>query len=369
MMTRRDAAPPRTATRRVAIVAGDGSSIRRTTAGLIAALTSNQHAVSCFAPAYEPHDRDEIEAAGGVLQALPEAPKGFRLFPGRARVTALAAQLSAWAPHAMIAIASPAVAEVLLAAKRARIARSIVLVDDLRPEDGAQLKRALELTDVAVFNNADHPKTLKGHGHLPADLSYTVVPGSGVDLQQFETAPLPPFGSGLVFLMVARRSGIRHVEGFGQAARLVKSRSPASRFLCAFETGATPEGIAAVASYADTVETVAPSADHRTAIAGCHVFVYLSDGEGMPSPVLQALAMGRPVISTDVPGCRDTVDEKVNGCLIPSADPEALAAALQTFLKRPDLIPHLARASRAKAERRFDATSVNAAMIELLRLA
>jgi glycosyltransferase involved in cell wall biosynthesis len=82
--------------------------------------------------------------------------------------------------------------------------------------------------------------------------------------------------------------------------------------------------------------------------------------------VLEALAMGRPVITTNAPGCRDTVDERVNGCLVSPGDPAALAAAMQTFLKRPDLIPHLARASRAKAERRFDATAVNATLIQIL---
>ncbi len=317
---------------------------------------------------FEPCDVERLEAAGATLQNLPAIPKGFQLFPGRARISALATKLRKLAPHALIAIAAPNVAEVLLAAKKARIPRSIALIDDLRTDDSAQLKRALELADVAVFGNEDHPKALRARGQLPSDLAYCVVPGTGVDLLRYASAPLPPFGTGLTFLMMANRNRARHLETFATAARLLKARAPAARFLYALDRDAGADTIAITPSHRETVELIEVGDDSRAAIAECHVFVYLSDGEGMPSAVLQALAMGRPIVTTDTPGCRDTVDDKVNGCLVAPADPTALAAALQSFLKRPDMIPHLARASRAKAERRFDAKRVNATLMELLRL-
>ena len=79
----------------------------------------------------------------------------------------------------------------------------------------------------------------------------------------------------------------------------------------------------------------------------------------MPQPVLEAMAAGRPIITSDIIGCRDTVDERVNGCLVKAGDAEALAVAMESFLKRPDLIPPIARASRAKAERFCSIASVN----------
>ena len=88
----------------------------------------------------------------------------------------------------------------------------------------------------------------------------------------------------------------------------------------------------------------------------------------MPQPVLQAMAAGRPILTTNIAGCRDTVDERVNGCLVAPRDAEALAEAMESYLKRPDLIPAMARASRAKAERFCTAASVKRSMMDMLRL-
>jgi glycosyltransferase involved in cell wall biosynthesis len=88
----------------------------------------------------------------------------------------------------------------------------------------------------------------------------------------------------------------------------------------------------------------------------------------MPRPLLQALTAGRPIVTTNIPGCRDTVDERVNGCFVAPRDADALADAMESYLKRPDLIPAMARASRAKAERFATAASVKRTMLELLRL-
>ena len=88
----------------------------------------------------------------------------------------------------------------------------------------------------------------------------------------------------------------------------------------------------------------------------------------MPRPLLQAMAAGRPIVTTNIAGCRETVDERVNGCFVAPRDADALADAMESYLKRPDLIPAMARASRAKAERFGTAASVKRTMLELLRL-
>jgi glycosyltransferase involved in cell wall biosynthesis len=75
------------------------------------------------------------------------------------------------------------------------------------------------------------------------------------------------------------------------------------------------------------------------------------------------MAMGRPVITTDAPGCRETVVEGENGFLVPVRDPEALAKAMLRFIENPQLVETMGRASRALAERRFDVNKVNAKML------
>jgi glycosyltransferase involved in cell wall biosynthesis len=99
------------------------------------------------------------------------------------------------------------------------------------------------------------------------------------------------------------------------------------------------------------------------------VFVLPAHEEGFAHEVAEAMACGRPAITTDVPGCRETVDERVSGVLVPPRDAMALASAIESFLRRPDLIPWMAQASRHKAERRFDAQAVNRTLLRLLGLA
>jgi glycosyltransferase involved in cell wall biosynthesis len=360
--------------------------------------------VFCLAYHFETADIAAIDLLGATRQQLAERPVGFQLFPLRARIAALTAQLTSFAPHAVLASGGAELPLLLQAAKRARVARTVALIDELpatlaaglistsafspmatrqsgpiigpalRPASGSatSLKRALQLADAAVFHNGDHVKDLKARGLLAADLAYTVLPGSGVDLARFTATPLPAFGGGLSFLMIAPLDRAHGVLDFCEAARQVKARAPSAQFRLAGRPSYRPDsiGMAQLAPYLDAVEYLGTIEDPRPVVASSHVFVYPAQhpplGEGMPPDVLEALAMGRPVITTNAPGCRDTVDERVNGCLVSPGDPAALAAAMQTFLKRPDLIPHLARASRAKAERRFDATAVNATLIQLL---
>jgi glycosyltransferase involved in cell wall biosynthesis len=166
--------------------------------------------------------------------------------------------------------------------------------------------------------------------------------------------------------MIARLERSRGVIEYGLAARTLKERWPAARFLIAGQPGHGSDAVALAELGATALEGVGALDDVRQALSSCHVFVYPSYTEGMPRSVLEALAAGRPVITTDAPGCRDTVDDKVSGCLVPAGDAGALAAAMESFLKRPGLIPAAARAARLKAERRFDVRHVNEALLEIL---
>jgi glycosyltransferase involved in cell wall biosynthesis len=356
------------ALRRVAIVGTSGRAIHRLRGGLIAALTAERHAVLCMAPSFDPRDGMALDALGAERRTLPEEPKGFQLFPGRAVMAGLARDLAEWAPHVVLVSGTSAMPMALQAARRAKVPRTVAMVNGLPAAGARGLKRALELADAAVFHNGDHVKALAEAGVLPADLAYTVVPGAGVDLERFANRPLPPFGEGMVFLMLARLDRAKGILDFCEAARLMKGRARAIQFRLAGPpgegSGAIPIG--EIDAYRGVVDYLGVLDDVRPALEACHVMVYPSHAEGMPLAVLEAMATGRPIITTDVAGCRDTVDERVNGCLVPPADPPALAVAMEGFLKRPDLIPHLARASRAKAERRFDARTVNAAMLAVL---
>lgn len=116
------------------------------------------------------------------------------------------------------------------------------------------------------------------------------------------------------------------------------------------------------------LEWVPWTEDVRPYLAQTSVYVLPSYREGVPRSTQEAMAMARPVITTDVPGCRETVENGVNGFLIPPRDPEALARAMMRFLQQPDLIPQMGQASRRIAEERFDAHQVSLRLLRELGL-
>ena len=110
------------------------------------------------------------------------------------------------------------------------------------------------------------------------------------------------------------------------------------------------------------------TADVRPALARCTVFVLPSYREGLPHSVLEAMAVGRVVITTDVPGCRDTVENGKNGYLVPAHDSVALANAMNRCLEINAPLAAMGEASRALAERQFDVESINKVLLERMKL-
>ena len=363
------------ALRRIAIAGPAGASLVRLRGDLISAITARRHTVMCLAPEIDEADGIALDELGAGRQTFAAQPGGLGLFTARRTVAALSGALSAFRPHVVLAYGGETALMAVKAAHWSKVERIVALINEVPGDErvGHALRgigRTLELTDAAVFHNADDPKFLKAQGVLPRDLSYVVVPGAGVDLAYHGVQPLPALDGGLVFLMIARFERGKGVIEFCEAARAVKARSPASKFKLAGlpGTGAGAISASTLERYGDCVEQLGPLTDVRPALGQCHVYVYPAHQEGMPRSVQEALAAGRPVITTDGPGCRDTVDVRVNGCLVAKGDVEALVAAIESFLKRPDLIPAMARASRAKAERRFDARAVNDRLLEVLGL-
>jgi glycosyltransferase involved in cell wall biosynthesis len=197
-----------------------------------------------------------------------------------------------------------------------------------------------------------------------------IVPGSGIDLKSFRAAPLPSREPGLVFLMLGRLERRRGVLEYKAAAQRLKLRWPQAQFRFAGPTSDEPDAVSPDALVeGGAVDYLGHLEDVRPALAASHVFVYPSYWEGMPRSVLEALATGRAVITTTTPGCSETVDEKVSGCVVPPADVAALATAMESYLANPDQVVAGSRAARLKAERRFDAKHVNASMMRILGLA
>jgi glycosyltransferase involved in cell wall biosynthesis len=369
---------PRPEAQRIAFVCPPGTSLRQLRAGLFAEVAA-RHRVLVVAPQFSRADLNALADLGAEHAVFAGEGSGLKLLADWRAVAGLKQVLASWAPHVVLARGGQMMVYGALAAKAAGVGRTVVVVDGLPEHRFAgplaadempawRYGQALRAASAAIFHNRDDLALLKNLGVFPDALAATVVPGDGVDLDQ-AALPLPPLGHGLVFLMIAGLDRRRGVMEYVKAAGLLRQRAPTCRFLLAVlpEEGAQAVDMEEL-ERSSNVEYVGLAGAHPELLSEAHVFVYPAYAEGMPQPLLAALAAGRPVVTTNVAGCRETVDERVNGCLVAPRDAEALAEAMESFLRRPDLIPAMARASRAKAERFATAAAVRRTLIDTLQI-
>jgi glycosyltransferase involved in cell wall biosynthesis len=224
--------------------------------------------------------------------------------------------------------------------------------------------------EAVFFQNRDDLGDFERLGILSRRARRVLVNGSGVDLEVFRPGPLPDGPPHILF--AGRLLRDKGVFEFVEAARLVKARRPEVRFQLLGFLDPNPAS-ATAADLADwsregVVEYLGETHDVRPALAAASALVLPSYREGTPRSVLEAMAMGRPVIVTDVPGCRETVFDGDNGFLVPPYDASALAAAIERLLADPDGMRRMGRRARMLAEERFDSRKVCAEMIAAMSL-
>lgn len=214
------------------------------------------------------------------------------------------------------------------------------------------------------FQNPDDEALFRQLGLLPVDVPSCVVNGSGVDVADYAVAPLPDKPS---FLLIARLLGDKGVREYAQAAQRVKAQYPSAVFRLVGWIDDNPDAISQQELdewvHTGIVEFLGKFADVRPAIADCNVYVLPSYREGTPRTVLEAMAMGRPVITTDAPGCRETVTDSDNGFLVPVKAVDDLAAAMIRFIENPKLVGKMGQRSRQVAEQKYDVHRVNEFML------
>lgn len=230
--------------------------------------------------------------------------------------------------------------------------------------------QALKHADKVFFQNPDDLKLFQDM-HLLEDKKPTVVVnGSGVNVQDFDVIPLPINDEGEVkasFLLIARLLGDKGVREYAEAARIVKAKHPQAEFHLVGWIDDNPSAISQQELdiwVADgTVKYWGKLSDVRLAITESSVYVLPSYREGTPRTVLEAMAMGRAIITTDAPGCRETVINGQNGYLVGVKSVNDLVEAIQYFIQDPKIIVHMGRCSREIALNKYDVHQVNKHMI------
>jgi glycosyltransferase involved in cell wall biosynthesis len=228
----------------------------------------------------------------------------------------------------------------------------------------ALYRAALKNTSGVFFQNPDDTDEFRDRGILAADSPMTLINGSGVDLDWYAPQPLPKEPR---FLLIARLLADKGIREYVAAARVLKKRYPQARFRIAGTIDANPLRIAGSELEAwqaeGVIDYLGELSDVRLALADTQVYVLPSYREGTPRTVLEAMAMGRPIITSDAPGCRETVIDGENGFLVPVKDTKALASAMERFILNPDLVKRMGNASLQIARDKYDVHEVNAQII------
>ncbi|MCF8708247.1 glycosyltransferase family 4 protein [Rhizorhapis sp. SPR117] len=224
---------------------------------------------------------------------------------------------------------------------------------------------------IFVFNGDDRNEMIR-QGIIHHDQHVVQVPGSGVDIDYYAHQPMP--AGPPCFLMIARLMRDKGVMEYVDAARKLKQRYPETRFHLLGRidtdnpTGFTPAQINGWAREG-IVEYHEETRDVRPFLAMSHIFVLPSYyREGLPRTLLEALATGRPIITTDMPGCREPVIEGYNGFLVPPRNSGALASMMERFLSDPSLAPAMSARARQTAVTHYDVEKVNALLLDSMQL-
>lgn len=229
------------------------------------------------------------------------------------------------------------------------------------------LKRIL-VTGTVIVQNSDDKLWLLEKGLKASNIK--LIRGSGVDTRRFRPVLRGEFEGGPIVVLVARMLWDKGIKEFVEAARMLQRRGSLARFvLVGVPDGSNraciskqkleewvEEGVVEWWGYREDMELV-----YQKCVVAC----LPSYREGLPKSLLEALASGLPVVSTNVPGCREVVLDGVNGFLVPPKDASSLANAIDALLQNYDLREAMGKYGRRLVENEFSIDTVANATLEL----
>nr|MBV6629016.1 glycosyltransferase family 4 protein [Oceanococcus sp. HetDA_MAG_MS8] len=227
---------------------------------------------------------------------------------------------------------------------------------------------AMRKANLVFFQNPDDLTDFEHMSLLPTTLPRQIINGSGVDIEHFQPVefPNPP----MRFLMIARLLGDKGVREYAAAATNVKRNHPEAKFDLVGPIDPNPDGITEqeirIWSEKGVIKWHGPTNDVRPFIANAHVYVLPSYREGTPRTVLEAMAMGRAIITTDAPGCRETVIHNGNGLLVQPRNAEALTAAMLAFVEDAELHQSMGKRSTEIVKSKYDVRLVNKSILRAI---
>jgi glycosyltransferase involved in cell wall biosynthesis len=369
---------------RIVFCSNDIVYLHRFRGRLIQHLVACGYEVTAVCPINEPAYVKLVEGLGATLIEWRLKKSGIGLFRELGAFFALIRILRDIKPSVFFGYTVKPVIYGLIAAAIARVPRRVGMITGLGyaflPGAGMHRKLvsglvrvgyriALSQAQALIFQNRDDIAEFRDANLIKAKCEVYKVNGSGVDTLHFAPAPFPDAPQ-FVFLFVGRLLRDKGIYEFVDAARIVRAQMPETRFVI---VGAADTNPAAVPECdllkwraEGIVELKGHTQDPQQAYKECHAFVLPSYREGTPRTALEAMSSARAIITTDVPGCRETVRHKVNGLLVPARDSSALADAMLSLAKEPATAREMGRLGRDDCVRRFEAEAVSTETVSII---
>lgn len=218
------------------------------------------------------------------------------------------------------------------------------------------------------FQNRDDEEIFRKY-RIISRQKVELLPGSGVNLERFIPQKLPnTFG----LLCISRLIRDKGVFEYLEACRRLKEKHPNIRCLLVGPFDSNPSALKPeeLQSYIDdgTIEFFGEQENVVPYYAQCSVFVLPSYREGTPKTNLEAMACERAILTTDAPGCKETVRQGVNGIMVPIKDVDAIVEGIEYLINNPDVVIKMAAEGRRMAENYFDVKIVNEKICKVMRI-
>lgn len=373
---------------KVIIIGTLASSFLGFRAELIKTLCKKNYTVYAFTSEYSKDELEKLEYLGAIPITYKLNRGGLNPLEDIKSTYSLANKIKKIEPDIVFSYFSKPVIFGSIAAKLARVPKIIGMLEGLgytftdQPEGLSSktkiIKRiqillyriALPQLDQLIFLNPDDPKDLLQQYKIPVK-KLKVLGGIGLDLEKYPHQPIINIKPPIHFLFIGRLLKEKGIHEFIAAIKIVKAQYPDT---CFSVLGAIDHANMGALSQVELENLINSGLINYPGhvdnvsdwITASHVFVLPSYREGVPRSTQEAMAIGRAVITTDVPGCRETVIDGVNGFLVPKWNPKALAEKMIFFIENKKNIITMGEASYKIALDKFDSIKVNNKLLDYL---
>jgi len=374
-------------TYRLAIITSQAFSIGNFRGSLVRELVNRDIKVYALAPDFDDASRNAVQSLGAEPVDAPMSRTGMNPMRDILDLIRLAILLRRLNLNISLSYFIKPVIYGTLAARLAAVPKRFAMIEGagyvFADDENLSMHRrilrgfvtwlyriSLSQADRVFMLNKDDKNLFVGERMVSAE-KVQLLDGIGLDLDHYHVAR--PVLQPVCFIFVGRLLREKGVYDYIEAARIVKAHHPEVRFLLLGGIDLNPGSVtdAEIRSWVaeGLIEYPGQAPDVRIWIAQASIFVLPSYyREGLPRSTQEAMAMGRPVITTDWVGCRETVEEGVNGFMVPVRDPEALGKAMLRFVEHPELIPSMGAESRRIAEKRFNVHDINALILDSMNV-